>query len=56
MQDYGGDGGVHDAPHVAHDAPIAAKSAPRPPVPAMTLLSFAALATGLVIAFSFRAG
>ena len=33
-----------------------AKSAPQPPVPVMSLLSFAALAAGLAVAFSFGAG
>jgi hypothetical protein len=56
MQDHGGDAGTHDAPPVAADSAMAAKSAPRAPVPVMTLLSFAALAAGLAIAASFGAG
>ena len=44
------------APHVGHDSAMAAESAPRPPVPWMTLLSFALLAAGLAIASLSRRG
>ena len=56
MQDHGADAGMRDAPHVAHDAAMEAKPAPRPPVPVMALLSFAALAAGLAIASAFGPG
>jgi len=56
MQDHDSKVGAHYALHVAHDAAVEAKSAPRPPVPVMTLLSFAALAAGLAIASWFGAG
>jgi hypothetical protein len=45
-----------NAPHAAHAAAMEAKSTPRPPVPVMALLSFAALAAGLAIACSFGTG
>ena len=48
--------GAHHVPHVAHGIAMDAKPAPRPPVPVMALLSFAALAVGLAIAFSFGPG
>jgi hypothetical protein len=54
MEDHGADAGARAAPHVVHDAAIEAKPAPRPPVPVMALVSFAALAAGLAIASSFR--
>jgi hypothetical protein len=53
MQDHDADAGARHAPLVAHDAAMEAKPAPRPPVPVMALLSFAALAAGLTIASSF---
>jgi hypothetical protein len=56
MQDHGADAGARDAPHVAHDAVMEAKPTPRPPVPVMALLSFAALAVGLAIASSIGPG
>lgn len=46
----------HDGKAGAHDAAVGAKSAPRPPVLVMALLSVAALAAGLAIAFWFEAG
>ena len=55
MQDHDGGTGAHYGPHVAHDAAVEAKSAPRPPVLVMALLSFAALAAGLAIASSLGA-
>jgi hypothetical protein len=48
--------GAPNAPHAAHAAAMEAELTPRPPVPVMALLSFAALAAGLTIAFSFGAG
>jgi hypothetical protein len=56
MQDHATESGARDTPHVAHNAAMAAESAARPPVPVMALLSFATLAAGLAIAFSFGAG
>ena len=56
MQDHGPDTGARDRPHVAANAAMMAKSAPRPPVWVMAMLSFAALAAGLAIAFSFGRG
>ena len=56
MQDHGADTGARDTPHVALDAAMVAKSAPRPPVLVMAMLSFAALAAGLTIASSFGRG
>jgi hypothetical protein len=56
MQDHDGDVGAHYASHVAHDAAVEAKSAPRPPVLVMALLSFTALAAGLAIGSMFGAG
>jgi hypothetical protein len=55
MQDHDSDAGAHHAPRAAHDAVVEAKSGPRPPVPVMALLSFAALAAGLAIASSLGA-
>ena len=55
MQDHGTNAGARDAPHVAHTAAIEAKSAPRPPVPVMALLSFVVLAAGFAIARLFSA-
>jgi hypothetical protein len=55
MQDHDSDAGAHHTPHAAHDAAVEAKSTPRPPVPVMALLSFAALAAGLAIASSLGA-
>ena len=55
MQDHGTDAGARDAPHVAHTAAMEAKSAPRPPVPVMALLSFVVLAAGFAIARLFSA-
>ena len=48
--------GALNARQAAHTAAMRANSTPRPPVPVMALLSFAALASGLAIAFSFGAG
>ena len=56
MQDHDGGAGAHDASHVAHGAAVEAKPEPRPPVPVMALVSFAALSGGLAIAFWFGAG
>jgi hypothetical protein len=56
MHDHGADAGARDAPHVAHDAAMEAKPAPRPAVPVMALVSFAALAAGLAIASAFGPG
>jgi hypothetical protein len=56
MRDHDSKAGVHYAPPVPHNAAVEAKSAPRPPVPVMTLVSFAALAAGLAIAAWFGAG
>ena len=56
MQDHGADTGARDTPHVALDVAMVAKSAPRPPVLVMAMLSFAALAAGLTIASSFGRG
>ena len=56
MQDHGANAGARDVPHVAHDTAMVAKSAPRPPVLVMAMLSFAALAAGLAIASSFGRG
>ena len=53
MQNHDTDAGAHHVPHDAHGIAMDAKPAPRPPVPVMALLSFAALAVGLAIAFSF---
>jgi hypothetical protein len=55
MQDHGTDAGARDAPHVAHTAAMEAKSAPRPPVPVMALLSFVVLEAGFAIARLFSA-
>jgi hypothetical protein len=46
MQDHGADAGARRAPHLAHETAMEAKSRPRPPVPVMALLSFAALVAG----------
>jgi hypothetical protein len=56
IQDHDSKAGAHYAPYGTHDGVVEAKSAPRPPVPVMTLLSFAALAAGLAIASWFGAG
>jgi hypothetical protein len=56
MQDHQADADARRAPNAAHEAAMVAKSTPRPPVPVITLLSFAALAVSLAIASSFRAG
>ena len=56
MQDHGADAGARDMPQFALDAAMVAKSAPRPPVLVMAMLSFAALAAGLAIASSFGRG
>jgi hypothetical protein len=55
MQDHDGDAGARHAPHATHDAAVEAKSGPRPPVPVMALLSFAALAAGLAVGSSLGA-
>jgi hypothetical protein len=56
MQDHIAASAAHEAPPVAaHGSTIEAKSASRPPVPGMTLLSFTALAVGLAIAYSLGA-
>jgi hypothetical protein len=55
MQDHGTDGGARETPHVAHTAAMEAKSAPRPPVPMMALLSFVVLAAGFAVAPLFSA-
>ena len=56
MQDHDDGAGAHYASHVTHDAAMKANPAPRPPVPVMALVSFAALAGGLAIASWFGAG
>ena len=56
MLDHATESGVPHAPHVAHNSPMAAKSAPRPPVPVMALLSFMVLAAGLAIGPMFGTG
>jgi hypothetical protein len=53
MKNHDTNAGAHSGPHGAHGMATDAKPAPRPPVPVMALLSFAALAVGLAIAFSF---
>ena len=55
MQDHDRKTAAHHELHVAHDGTVESKSAPRPPVPVVTLLSFAALAAGLAIASRFGA-
>jgi hypothetical protein len=52
MKNHDTNASEHYVPHLANGIAMAAKPAPRPPVPVMTLLSFAALAVGLAIAFS----
>jgi hypothetical protein len=54
--DHGADAGARDALHVTHDAAMEARPAPRPQVPVMALVSFAALAAGLAIASAFGPG
>ena len=56
MKNHDTNAGAHSAPHGAHGMAMDARPAPRPPVPVMALLSFAALAVGLAIAFSFGPG
>jgi hypothetical protein len=55
-QDHDAAAGGHHAPHLAHQTAMEAKSGPRPPVSVMAVLSFAPLAAGLAIAFSFGPG
>ena len=54
MQDHDAEAGARHEPHIAHRAATEVKSTPRPAVPVMALLSFAALAAGLAIAYSFE--
>ena len=56
MKNHDTNAGAHSAPHVARDMAMDARPAPRPPMPVMALLSFAALAVGLAVAFSFGPG
>ena len=56
MQDHDAEAGARHEPHIAHRAATEVKSTPRPAVPVMALLSFAALAAGLAIAYSFGLG
>jgi hypothetical protein len=56
MKNHDTNAGAHNVPHVARGMAMDAKPAPRPPVPVMALLSFAALAVGLAVAFSFGPG
>jgi hypothetical protein len=44
---------MRHASHITRNAAMEAKSAPRPAVPVMALFSFVALASALVLAFSF---
>jgi hypothetical protein len=53
MKNHDANAGAHHVPDVAQGIAMDAQPAPRPPVPVMALLSFAALAVGLAIAFSF---
>ena len=54
MKNHDTNAGAHSAPHAADGMAMDARPAPRPPVPVMALLSFAAVAAGLAIAFSFE--
>jgi hypothetical protein len=56
MKNHDTNASVHYVPHAANGIAMAAKPAPRPPVPVMALLSFAALAVSLAIAFSLGPG